>query len=124
MKECFKYLLIILLAVCLHEGVADASAAICTTLPQRLEVTCLTQAPTPQQNFRRFYSLVQRVSLCTETTISTQVPEKGYRLLPAEYMQQEQTERARACGSRPAYSGPVPAYPPDRYVYELEEIIV
>lgn len=124
MKECFKYLMIILLAVCLHEGVADTSAATRTTLLQHVAGTCLTQAPTPQQNLRRYYSLVQRMSLCTETTISTQVPEKAYRLIPTEYIQQGQTERALACGSRPAYSGPEPAYPPDRYVYGLEEIII
>lgn len=75
MKQCLKYLMVILLGVLLYDGAAQAAGISCTFMRSDEEGYALSQAPTShQQNIRNIYNHILSMPLYMDNVDSTQVP--------------------------------------------------
>lgn len=75
MKQCIKYLMIILLGVLLYDGAVQAAGISCTLISNDSERCFLSQAPTShQQNIRNIYNHFSSMPLYMDNVDSTQVP--------------------------------------------------
>ena len=84
MKQCIKYLMILLLGVLLYDGAAQAAGISCTFIRNNDDERCiLSQAPTShQQNIRNIYNRFLSTPLYIDNVDRTQVPgNKSVRLL-------------------------------------------
>ena len=112
MKQCIKYLMILLLGVLLYDGAAQAAGI-------------SSQAPTShQQNIRNIYNRFLSTSLYIDNVDSTQVPGNKSVLLLLNYFRMRWLAESPACGSLlHASFYPVPD-PLSYYVFGLRKIII
>lgn len=124
MKQYVKYLLAILLALLLHEGVTEmgeGSHACASTSSVRCT---FSQAPGKQQLLDNIYNHISSQSLCLNLTDSTQVSfNKSTKLLGATYGTQSTAhENCTIIGSY--HFEPTPHNPHKYYLFTLQRLLL
>ena len=126
MKQCIKYLMILLLGVLLYDGAAQAAGISCTFIRNNDDERCiLSQAPTShQQNISNIYNRFLSTPLYIDNVDSTQVPGNKSVLLLLNYFRMRWLAESPACDSLlHASFYPVPD-PLSYYIFGLRKIII
>ena len=126
MKQCIKYLMILLLGVLLYDGAAQAAGISCTFIRNNDDERCiLSLAPTTQhQNIRTSYTPFLSTPLYIGNVDSTHVPGNKSALLLLNYFRMRWLAESPACDSLlHASFYPVPD-PLSYYIFGLRKIII
>ena len=126
MKQCIKYLMILLLGVLLYDGAAQAAGISCTFIRNNDDERCiLSQAPTSHQDIRSIlYDHFSSIPLYMDNVDSTQVPGNKSVLLLLNYFRMCWLSDSSVDDS-PLHTSfyPVPD-PLSYYVFGLRKIII
>lgn len=125
MKQCLKYLTIIMLATVLHNSTVCASTCACPLDINSENTSCsLSQAPTPQQIIHNFYNYLSSLQKCTSSVDLVQVPTERYILLPAVIIRSfcKTDKENQSVANNELFV--TPPYPPSYYLFALKRIMV
>lgn len=122
MKQCIKYLMIILLAASLHSGVLEAASELCTKNIDYTESAFQTQTTETTHLIHHLYDYLLSLPFCADYIGQNSVPGCKSVTLPINRIRPETTHKATF---HKGWSAPnALSHSVDYYVYGLRKIVV